>query len=267
MALLEGKLPSSPAPPAHRKVHCPALRPRRRHRGFHLPFQRRKGPRPEEELTASGGTARVKSDAVALSRARNPFKKSWRPSTILINNAGITRDTLLMRMSEEQGRHHAGQPQELLQPDQPCFCTMLGLRQHHQHVQCGRYPRQRRSSQLRRSRPASWASPRAAFELGSRNIRCNAIAPGFIETGPAPSTRRPFRPARCHSAQARRQAERRGRCLRVPRSGSAPTSLARRCPSTAVRNPGPCAISSWTLPCCAAWPPVASSLPGLDRGN
>ena len=60
----------------------------------------------EAELTASGGTARgFKSDAGSLAESEELVKEvveAFGTVDILINNAGITRDTLLMRMSEEQ---------------------------------------------------------------------------------------------------------------------------------------------------------------------
>ena len=60
----------------------------------------------EDELTASGGTARgFKSDAGSLAESEalvTEVVEAFGTVDILINNAGITRDTLLMRMSEEQ---------------------------------------------------------------------------------------------------------------------------------------------------------------------
>jgi len=60
----------------------------------------------EAELTAKGGVAKgYKSDAADFNAAQaliDQVVADFGTVDILINNAGITRDTLLMRMSEEQ---------------------------------------------------------------------------------------------------------------------------------------------------------------------
>jgi len=105
---------------------------------------------------------------------------------ILVNNAGITRDTLLMRMSEEQWdlviNVNLKSVFNLTKAAQP---TML---------------KQRSGSIINISSvvgvsgnagQTNYAASKAgiigftksvAKEIGSRNIRCNAIAPGFIIT-------------------------------------------------------------------------------------
>jgi 3-oxoacyl-[acyl-carrier protein] reductase len=105
---------------------------------------------------------------------------------VLINNAGITRDGLLMRMTEENWN-------EVLHNNLTiCFYTVKAVQRH--------FLKQRNGVIINMSSvvgesgnagQANYAASKAglngftksvAKELGSRNIRCNAIAPGFIET-------------------------------------------------------------------------------------
>jgi len=105
---------------------------------------------------------------------------------ILVNNAGITRDTLLMRMTEEQW-------------DLVINVNLKSVFNLTKAVQ--KYMlKQRYGSIINLSSvvgiggnagQSNYSASKAgiigftksiAKELGSRNIRCNAIAPGFIET-------------------------------------------------------------------------------------
>ena len=105
---------------------------------------------------------------------------------ILINNAGITRDTLLVRMSEEDWDH-------VLDTNlKGAFhCTKAVLRPMMQQ----RYGRIVNISSVAglRGNPgqANYSAAKAgligftkalAREVGSRNITANAVAPGYIET-------------------------------------------------------------------------------------
>jgi 3-oxoacyl-[acyl-carrier protein] reductase len=105
---------------------------------------------------------------------------------ILINNAGITRDNLLMRMSEDQW-------DEVMNVNLKSVfnLTKASLRT---------FLKQKSGSIINMSSvvgvmgnagQGNYAASKAgiigfsksmAKELGSRNIRCNVIAPGFIET-------------------------------------------------------------------------------------
>ncbi len=105
---------------------------------------------------------------------------------VLINNAGITKDNLLMRMSESDW--DTVQNINL----KSCFNTVK--------ASCRTMMKQRSGSIINMSSvvgikgnagQVNYASSKAgiigftksiALEFGSRNIRCNAIAPGFIET-------------------------------------------------------------------------------------
>lgn len=105
---------------------------------------------------------------------------------VLINNAGITRDGLLMRMTEENWN-------EVLHNNlTACFYTVKAVQRHFLKQRSGVIINM--SSVVGESGnagQANYAASKAglngftksvAKELGSRNIRCNAIAPGFIET-------------------------------------------------------------------------------------
>ncbi len=105
---------------------------------------------------------------------------------ILINNAGITQDTLMLRMSEEQW-------------DKVIEVNLKSVFNITKHV-LRPMMKQRQGSIINMSSvvgvfgnagQANYAASKAgiigftksiAKEVGSRNIRCNAIAPGFIAT-------------------------------------------------------------------------------------
>ena len=144
----------------------------------------------ERELTASGGTAKgFKSDAGSLEQSEALVKDvvaAFGTVDILINNAGITRDTLLMRMSEDQW-------DDIMQVNlKSCFNLTKGVLRTMLKARSGSIINM--SSVvgiLGNAGQANYAASKAgilgftksvALELGSRNIRCNAIAPGFIET-------------------------------------------------------------------------------------
>lgn len=105
---------------------------------------------------------------------------------VLINNAGITKDNLLMRMSEEDF-------DKVIEVNLKSVFNMTKAIQK-------TFLKQRSGSIINMSSvvgvkgnagQTNYAASKAgvigftksvALELGSRNIRCNAIAPGFIET-------------------------------------------------------------------------------------
>ncbi|EKY11424.1 3-oxoacyl-[acyl-carrier-protein] reductase [Capnocytophaga sp. oral taxon 324] len=105
---------------------------------------------------------------------------------ILVNNAGITKDNLLMRISEEDF-------DKVIEVN---LKSVFNMTKAVQRIML----KQRKGSIINMSSvvgvkgnagQSNYAASKAgiigftksiALELGSRNIRCNAIAPGFIET-------------------------------------------------------------------------------------
>jgi 3-oxoacyl-[acyl-carrier protein] reductase len=144
----------------------------------------------EDELTANGGVAKgFRSDASKFDEAQelvDNVVEEFGAIDVLVNNAGITRDTLLMRMSEEQW-------DEVINTN---LKSAFNLTKAVQRPML----KARKGSIINMSSvvgvsgnagQANYAASKAgligftksvAQELGSRNIRCNAIAPGFIET-------------------------------------------------------------------------------------
>ena len=144
----------------------------------------------EAELTSEGGVAKgFKSNASEFDAAQTLVDEvvaEFGTVDVLVNNAGITRDTLLMRMSEEQW-------DEVIN---------VNLKSAFNLTKAVQRPmlKQRKGSIINMSSvvgvsgnagQANYAASKAgmigftksvAQELGSRSIRCNAIAPGFIET-------------------------------------------------------------------------------------
>ena len=144
----------------------------------------------EQELSESGVKAKgYKSNAADFEQAQELIKnvaEDFGAIDILVNNAGITKDNLLMRMSEEDfDRVIEVNLKSIFNMTKAVQRTML---------------KQRKGSIINMSSvvgvkgnagQANYAASKAgiigfsksmALELGSRNIRTNVIAPGFIET-------------------------------------------------------------------------------------
>jgi 3-oxoacyl-[acyl-carrier protein] reductase len=105
---------------------------------------------------------------------------------ILINNAGITRDTLMLRMTESQW-------DEVMETNlKSAFNLTKAFLKHFLGNRAGSIINMSSVVGVTgNAGQANYAASKAgligftksiAKELGSRNIRCNAIAPGFIET-------------------------------------------------------------------------------------
>ena len=144
----------------------------------------------EAELSANGGVAKgFKSDAGNFDAAQklvDDVVATYGTIDVLINNAGITRDTLLMRMSEEQwdevintNRKSAFNLTKAVQ--KPMLKARKGSIINMSSV-VGVSGNAGQSNYAASKAGLIGFTKSVAQELGSRNIRCNAIAPGFIET-------------------------------------------------------------------------------------
>ena len=144
----------------------------------------------EKELTLIGVRAKAyssdASDYTQTGEVVDQIVKDFGKIDILVNNAGITRDTLLMRMEEETW-------------DMVIKVNLKSVFNFTKAVQKIML-KQRSGSIINMSSvvgvsgnagQANYSASKAgiigftksvAKELGSRNVRCNAIAPGFIIT-------------------------------------------------------------------------------------
>jgi 3-oxoacyl-[acyl-carrier protein] reductase len=144
----------------------------------------------EAELSQNGGIVKgFKSDASKFDEAQklvDDVVAEFGTVDVLVNNAGITRDTLLMRMTEEQW-------DEVVNTNlKSAFNLTKAVQRPMLKAKSGSIINM--SSVVGVSGnagQANYAASKAgligftksvAQELGSRNIRSNAIAPGFIET-------------------------------------------------------------------------------------
>jgi 3-oxoacyl-[acyl-carrier protein] reductase len=144
----------------------------------------------EEKLVSMGVKARAyRSNAGDFAECEsfvNDVLKEFGSVDICINNAGISKDNLLLRMTEEQWddvmninlKSVFNMTKQVIRPMMKAksgsiinMSSVIGL--------------------MGNAGQGSYAASKAgingftksvAKELGSRNIRCNAIAPGFVET-------------------------------------------------------------------------------------
>src|SRR5688500_4334084 len=144
----------------------------------------------EEKLKTIGVKAKAyKSNAGDFAQCEafvNDVLKEFGTVNICVNNAGISKDNLLLRMSPEQWNDVLqinltgvfNMTKQIIRPMMKAksgsiinMSSVIGL--------------------MGNAGQASYAASKAgmigftksvAKELGSRNIRCNAIAPGFVET-------------------------------------------------------------------------------------
>lgn len=149
-----------------------------------------KGQALEGELSAFGVQAKgYRSDAsdfAAADQLVNDVIKDFGGLHILINNAGITKDNLLMRMTEEMW------DQVINVNLKSCFNTVKAATRNFMKQRGGSIINITSVVGLRgNAGQANYSASKAgivgftksvALELGSRGIRSNAVAPGFIET-------------------------------------------------------------------------------------
>jgi 3-oxoacyl-[acyl-carrier protein] reductase len=149
-----------------------------------------KGEALEKELAEFGIKAKgFRSDASDFKAAEelvNNVVSEFGALDILINNAGVTRDNLLMRMSEEHW-------DEVININlKSCFNTVKAATRTMMKAKAGSIINITSVVGIKgNAGQANYAASKAgiigftksvALELGSRNIRSNAVAPGFIET-------------------------------------------------------------------------------------
>ena len=149
-----------------------------------------KGQALEKELEALGVKAKgYRSDASIFEEAENLVNSvvsDFGKLDIVVNNAGITKDGLLMRMSEEQWdavintnlkssfnlTKAAIKP--MMKAKQGSIINISSV--------VGVSGNAGQSNYAASKAGMIGFTKSIALELGSRNIRCNAVAPGFIET-------------------------------------------------------------------------------------
>ena len=144
----------------------------------------------ETELNALGVKAKAyKSDAGSYADSEKLVEevvKEFGSIDILVNNAGVTRDNLILRMSEQQW-------DEVINAN---LKSVFNLTKHVSKTML----RNKKGSIINltsivgvkgQAGQSNYAASKAgiigftksiADEFGSRSIRCNSIAPGFIET-------------------------------------------------------------------------------------
>ena len=153
----------------------------------------RNGERAQQVAAAiqeAGGEAiAVQADVSHMEDAQRLVKETlerWGRIDILVNNAGITRDNLLLRMSEEEwdtvlqvnlkGAFNCTKSvtRQMMKQRQGCIINITSV-----------------VGQMGNAGQANYAASKAgligftksvARELASRNITCNAVAPGYIQT-------------------------------------------------------------------------------------
>lgn len=144
----------------------------------------------ETELQAYGIKAKgYKSDAADFAQSQNLAEAvlaDFGSIDILINNAGITKDNLLMRISEEDfDQVIAVNLKSVFNLTKAVQRTMLKQRSGsiiNMSSVVGIKGNAGQSNYAASKAGIIGFSKSVALELGSRNIRCNVIAPGFIET-------------------------------------------------------------------------------------
>ncbi|HYF69018.1 MAG TPA: 3-oxoacyl-[acyl-carrier-protein] reductase [Ohtaekwangia sp.] len=144
----------------------------------------------EAELAAKGIKAKgYRSDASDFAQAEkliNDVIADFGSLDILVNNAGITQDTLLLRMTEEMWDKVIGVNLK------SCFNTVKAATKQMMKQKSGSIINMTSVVGIKgNAGQANYAASKAgiigftksvALELGSRGIRSNAVAPGFIET-------------------------------------------------------------------------------------
>jgi 3-oxoacyl-[acyl-carrier protein] reductase len=140
-------------------------------------------------IQADGGTALALgadvSDAAQVTAAVGKVADELGPPTVLVNNAGVLRDNLIFKMSEDDwdlvlGVHLRG-----------AFLMTREVQKHQTEQGWGRIINLSSTSALGNRGQVNYSAAKAgmqgftktlAIELGKFGVTANAIAPGFIET-------------------------------------------------------------------------------------
>jgi 3-oxoacyl-[acyl-carrier protein] reductase len=142
-----------------------------------------------EQITAAGGKALAVaadvSDTDAVTAAVERVAAELGGPTVLVNNAGVTRDNMLFKMTESDWDtvmdvHLKG-----------AFLTTRAVQKYMVEAKFGRVVSLSSTSALGNRGQANYATAKAglqgftktlAIELGKFGVTANAIAPGFIQT-------------------------------------------------------------------------------------
>lgn len=162
--------------------------------GAHVVFNYRgdeaKAAALKEELTKAGGKATgLKFDVTdyeAMTKAIDEFTKTVAPISGLVNNAGISKDTLLLRLKPDEissiidtnlkGSMMVTQAlsRNFLKAENVSIVNMSSI--------VGLMGNASQAAYAASKAGLIGFSKSVAKELASRNVRCNVICPGFIQT-------------------------------------------------------------------------------------
>ncbi len=144
----------------------------------------------EQKLIAMGVKAKAyqsnASDFAACESFVNDVLKEFTTVDICVNNAGISKDNLLLRMTPEQWNDVIN-----VNLNSVFYMTKQVLRPMMKAKSGSIINMSSIIGEIGNAGQASYAASKAgiigftksvAKELGSRNVRCNAVAPGFVET-------------------------------------------------------------------------------------
>lgn len=162
--------------------------------GAHVVFNYRgdeaKAAALKEELVAAGGQATgLKFDVTdyeAMTKAIDEFTKNVAPISGLVNNAGISKDTLLLRLKPDEmsqiidtnlkGAMMVTQAlsRNFLRAENVSIVNMSSI--------VGLMGNASQAAYAASKAGLIGFSKSVAKELATRNVRCNVICPGFIQT-------------------------------------------------------------------------------------